>query len=800
MQSLPMEVGSSSGSGGGGGISSAPSGSSASGVVQVCFPSAQTSVLDSLNRQREDGRLCDLSIHVQGNVFKAHRCVLAASSPYFHDQVLLKNMSTVSIPAVMDPLAFESVLSCAYTGQLRMLREDIVNYLTVGSVLQMWHIVDKCTELLKEGRAAVGGGGGGGGGAGGGGGSGMQDRASVSVGGGSAGCSSSDGDNNAGRPIGGSGDGSDGGVGHDQAGVAGSSEPQHTSQPPSRPSVSESQSPSSTNYFSPRDSNSFGGSGAAAAGASVEGGGASNTPSYCTPSGGEEAFLIEEEEEEVEEEEEEVLYHQKKRGRGGGSGRRKKMSSVSEQAVGVSDSFGVSSYQDGEDSTLPLQKRPTYSQPSIMPRKQWVVVKTERTEDDDLIVVSGEEGGEDDEDEDEREMEMARERERSDFNISNVRSLSAELGGRAESDMDSQLDYCQSSEDYLKFEGSLMDQTLAQHLHDSAGGQNQSATRAVSALLGQVQSAASARAQLFPLDMQGNQILLYSQASGLSLDAPPSSLGMAGGMIGGASFKGPGLEHGAVHLSVQGGLGVDGMDSGGVGGGSGGSSGGSGGSGKVFMCHCGKTFTHKSMRDRHINMHLDLRPFHCPVCAKKFKMKHHLTEHMKTHTGLKPYDCVGCGKKFMWRDSFMRHRSHCERRSGLGEGSEGGSSVEGGRRGGGGEEGSDLIPSPHLLLSPGEGGQGGMLGGGGVRAGVSVPSPHLSGVGLSAQHASGSSSGNNGASSSSALSNMSAAGGLLGVISQSQGQGSGMFGGLGLGRGVCNEDVCEVSANESSVT
>lgn len=83
----------------------------------------------------------------------------------------------------------------------------------------------------------------------------------------------------------------------------------------------------------------------AAAGASVDGGRASNTPSYCTPSGGEEAFLIEEEEEEVEEEEEEVLYHQRKRGRGGGSGRRKKMSSVSEQEVGVSDSFGVSSYQ-----------------------------------------------------------------------------------------------------------------------------------------------------------------------------------------------------------------------------------------------------------------------------------------------------------------------------------------------------------------------------------------------------------------------------------------------------------------------
>ncbi|KAM9340343.1 zinc finger and BTB domain-containing protein 22b [Symphorus nematophorus] len=796
MQSLPMEVGSSSSS------SSAPSDTSGS-VVQVCFPSAQASVLDSLNRQREEGRLCDLSIHVQGHVFKAHRCVLAASSPYFHDQVLLKNMSTVTIPAVMDPLAFESVLSCAYTGQLRMLREDIVNYLTVGSVLQMWHIVDKCTELLKEGRS---GGGSSGGGV-------VQDGASVGGGGGSAnlGCSSSNGDG--GGAGAGNGAGSDGGVGVGQAQVVESNEPQRAAQPPSRPSVSESQSPSSTNYFSPRDGSSFGGSGAAAAGASVDGGGASNTPSYCTPSGGEEAFLIEEEEEEVEEEEEEVLYHQRKRGRGGGSGRRKKMSSVSEQEVGVSDSFGVSSYQDGDDSALPPQKRPTYSQPSIMPRKQWVVVKTERMEDDDLIVVSGEEGGEDEDDEDEREMELARERERSDFNISNVRSLSAELAGRAENDMDSQVDYCQSSEDYLKFEGGLLDQTLAQHLHDSAAGQSQSTNRAVSALLGQVQSAATARAQLFPLDMQGNQILLYSQASGLSLDAaaaPP--LGMAGGMIGGASFKGPSLEHGAVHLSVQGSLGVDGMDSSGIGGGSGsgGSNSSTGGSGKVFMCHCGKTFTHKSMRDRHINMHLDLRPFHCPVCAKKFKMKHHLTEHMKTHTGLKPYDCLGCGKKFMWRDSFMRHRSHCERRSGLGESGEGGSSGEGGRRGGGGgEDGPDLMSSPHLLMSAGEGGQGGILGGGG-RGGVSVSSPHLSGSVLSPQHAApataGSSSSNNSLnnSGSPALSNnmATATGALLGVVSQSpgQGQGSGMFGGLGLGRSVCDEDVCEVSANDSSVT
>lgn len=61
-------------------------------------------------------------------------------------------MTTVSLPSVMDPVAFESVLSSAYTGQLSLVHEDIVNYVTVASFLQMWHIVDKCTEILKRPR------------------------------------------------------------------------------------------------------------------------------------------------------------------------------------------------------------------------------------------------------------------------------------------------------------------------------------------------------------------------------------------------------------------------------------------------------------------------------------------------------------------------------------------------------------------------------------------------------------------------------------------------------------------------
>lgn len=294
-------------------------------------------------------------------------------------QVLLKNMSTVSIPAVMDPLAFESVLSCAYTGQLRMLREDIVNYLTVGSVLQMWHIVDKCTELLKEGR------------------------------GGSSGAQGSRDKESAGQSG-----------GANKVAPADGGDAPSTPQPPSRPSFSESQSPSSTNYFSPRDAH-FGGT-MVTTGAVGEGA-VHHTPTYCMPSGGEEGFMIEEDEDDDDE-----LLFPRKRDRGG---KRKVTTSVSDQEVGVSDSFGVSSYQDGDSS--PPQKRPSYSQPSIMPRKQWVVVKTEHSRDDDLIVVSGgEEGGDDEE---EREMEIVRERDRT-FNISNVRTLS---GLREEAEMEAQV-------------------------------------------------------------------------------------------------------------------------------------------------------------------------------------------------------------------------------------------------------------------------------------------------------------------------------------------------------------------------
>ncbi|XP_059557985.1 zinc finger and BTB domain-containing protein 22 [Myotis daubentonii] len=546
----------------------------AAAVVHVSFPEVTSALLESLNQQRLQGQLCDVSIRVQGREFRAHRAVLAASSPYFHDQVLLKGMTSISLPSVMDPGAFETVLASAYTGRLSMAAADIVNFLTVGSVLQMWHIVDKCTELLREGRAS----------------------ATTTV---TTAAASSVTAPGAGVPS---------GSGATVASATMGSVRSHAS---SR--ASENQSPSSSNYFSPRESTDFSSSSQEVSAASAVGSGERR--------GGGPVFPVP------------VV----------GSG-----SATSGKLLLEADEL----CDDGGDGRGPMVpgaalRRPTYAPPSITPQKHWIYVKRagncpasaplvsqdqdlEEEEEEDLVLTC--------EDDEEEELGggsgvSAGGGPEATLSISDVRTLT-EPPGKGEE----QVNFCESSNDFGPYEGGGPGAEL-----DDSGRPTPSSY-----------APSLPSRPLLPVDVQGNQILVFPS---------PSSSSQAPGQPPGNQ-----AEHGAVTLrgTSAGSLGAPG----GAGGTPGGT--GSGDGNKIFLCHCGKAFSHKSMRDRHVNMHLNLRPFDCPVCNKKFKMKHHLTEHMKTHTGLKPYECGVCAKKFMWRDSFMRHRGHCERRHRLGGGGGGG--------------------------------------------------------------------------------------------------------------------------------
>lgn len=120
-----------------------------SGSIQLDIPDFSNSVLSHLNQLRVQGRLCDIVVNVQGQSFRAHKVVLAASSPYFRDHMSLSQMSTVSLTVIRNPSVFEQLLTFCYTGRLCLQLADIISYLTAASFLQMQHIIDRCTQILE---------------------------------------------------------------------------------------------------------------------------------------------------------------------------------------------------------------------------------------------------------------------------------------------------------------------------------------------------------------------------------------------------------------------------------------------------------------------------------------------------------------------------------------------------------------------------------------------------------------------------------------------------------------------------
>ncbi|XP_060697415.1 zinc finger and BTB domain-containing protein 34 isoform X1 [Hemiscyllium ocellatum] len=120
------------------------------GYIQFDVPEYSNCVLSQLNELRLQGKLCDIIVHIQGQPFRAHKAVLAASSPYFRDHSALSTMSGLSISVIKNPDVFEQLLSFCYTGRLSLHLKDVVSFLTAASFLQMQCIIDKCTQILES--------------------------------------------------------------------------------------------------------------------------------------------------------------------------------------------------------------------------------------------------------------------------------------------------------------------------------------------------------------------------------------------------------------------------------------------------------------------------------------------------------------------------------------------------------------------------------------------------------------------------------------------------------------------------
>ncbi|KAM4615364.1 zinc finger and BTB domain-containing protein 43 [Polymixia lowei] len=459
-------------------------------AVQVDFPDFSGSLLQKLNQQRQKGQLCDIIVVIQGHQYRAHRAVLAASSPYFCDQVLLKNSTRVVLPDVMHPCVFEQLLHSCYTGTLLLPAGEVVAFLTAASFLQMWHVVDKCTELLEVG-----------------------------------GCTSN--------------------LVHKSTGGLGAL--------PCNGRVESRLSPAYSSYHSPENGSTL----------------------LDSSSGGDMDNFAKMEMEQLLENSSfspPVLDPNPLP-----SGR------YSPPAEPECSGSEVTSQNGEEEVDEDYQcTRPAYVPPSIMGHRRWVHVKAERPERDDCGNLFCEEGT------DPGHLNLSSS-QASSSRGSSANSIDEKLVAQLEESLDDDQPY----EDPLDFYGTTMEGFSA----DKCDGNFQ---------------------------------------------------GPKGDLLEGAVGEGKEGERTRGHTphfhqdeTSQSGL--------------------SSVAYKLYPCQCGKSFTHKSQRDRHMSMHLDLRPFSCAACGKSFKMKHHLVGHMKIHTGIKPYECGLCSKKFMWRDSFNRHTSSCNK-------------------------------------------------------------------------------------------------------------------------------------------
>ncbi|XP_071751075.2 zinc finger and BTB domain-containing protein 22 [Centroberyx gerrardi] len=601
-------------------------------IVQVCFPGARAAVLDNLNRQREEGRLCDLSIQVQGQVFRAHRCVLAASSPYFHDQVLLKNVTTVSLPSVMDPVAFESVLSSAYTGQLSIVHDDIVNYVTVASFLQMWHIVDKCTEILKRPRPSA---------------ESAPGEAAAAAHPGTSSRQQSpsstdclyverEGRRKERKPDA-------------LPPLATWRRPQQfprwgRPRPSSAQHLADSQLDTLPGYAESDYSSceeAWISSHAKASHFGHDGPGHNSRHHGGFPGG--EALkqkvrfqqrgapvsserLLDRSRETGESDETQEKRRIEKRGieadegigeevvekkgglpQMGHSGAFHPGANENEEAGQTAGKVSAEETKEKEQrdlgggdpsSGLPAVHAcqtnegvpgPSCPAPTPSTRLQWQASPWSQQEPRPQDGAGGGGGSyrkDEDEDDDEEDVDFERFTE-------------GTFGG----------DTYDEIEDGT---GQVSQRPLV-----PASPDDSNFTMAGS----EVNWPSTNMGQAGSLTPTSSRHLSPSSAAFPPSSSPPTPSSSSSLSLAGAPYTG-----------------------------------------KVHFCHCGKAYTLKSMRDRHVKMqHLNLRPFGCPVCTKSFKMKHHLTKHLKTHGGLRPYECGLCGKKVIWRDSFLRHQARCER-------------------------------------------------------------------------------------------------------------------------------------------
>ncbi|XP_032721346.1 transcription regulator protein BACH1 [Lontra canadensis] len=110
-----------------------------------------TNVLLSLNDQRKKDVLCDVTVLVEGQRFRAHRSVLAACSSYLHSRIVGQADAelNITLPEEVTVKGFEPLIQFAYTAKLILNKDNVDEVCKCVEFLGVRDIEESCFQFLK---------------------------------------------------------------------------------------------------------------------------------------------------------------------------------------------------------------------------------------------------------------------------------------------------------------------------------------------------------------------------------------------------------------------------------------------------------------------------------------------------------------------------------------------------------------------------------------------------------------------------------------------------------------------------
>ncbi|XP_041919186.1 transcription regulator protein BACH1-like [Alosa sapidissima] len=107
-------------------------------------------VLRSLDEQRQNDVLCDVTVLVESRSYRAHSSVLASCSDFFHSKFLghASQSRVITLPDNVTVEGFEPLLQFAYTAKLLFTKDNILEIHQCAKFLGFHNLDQSCFEFL----------------------------------------------------------------------------------------------------------------------------------------------------------------------------------------------------------------------------------------------------------------------------------------------------------------------------------------------------------------------------------------------------------------------------------------------------------------------------------------------------------------------------------------------------------------------------------------------------------------------------------------------------------------------------